>query len=83
MTIIIAETKDYLVQTGDTLLTISRYSDGYCKAVYKRGNVSEFKKDLREFGADKTISDWLKGYMSWVDWKPLYKPTLMPRNITV
>lgn len=78
---VIVETADYLVENDSGMLTISRYTDGACKACIAVNNVGAFRSDLKSYGVERTIRTWLNGHLYKIDWMPMYKPERMPRAI--
>ena len=77
---ILASTKDYLVEFEFSLFTISRRTDGHCKALHKqRGIVGTFKKAQKRDGTDAAIDRFLRiATTIGAEWQPLYKPHKMP-----
>ena len=80
---VLAETNEYLVefeQSPTPMLTISRYSDGCCKAMTGKGLSSQFKDCLKTHSAEKVTQTFLKlANTVCPDWGPMYKPKKMPR----
>lgn len=74
---ILARTAEYLAEFEAGYLTISRYSDGHCKAWRYVGVASGFRSDLKSYGPERTIEIYLK-IMRRAEWEPLYKPHRMP-----
>ncbi|ACS41650.1 hypothetical protein [Methylorubrum extorquens] len=74
---ILALTSDYLAEFEAGYLTISRYSDGHCKAWKYTGVAGDFRESLKSHGADRTVATYLK-IMRKAEWEPLYKPERMP-----
>jgi hypothetical protein len=74
---ILARTSDYLAEFEAGYLTISRYSDGYCKAWKYTGVAGDFRVSLKSCGADRTVDIYLR-IMRNAPWEPLYKPHRMP-----
>ena len=74
---ILARTASYLAEFEAGYLTISRYSDGYCKAWKYTGVAGDFRATLKSHGADRTIALYLK-IMRKAEWEPLFQPDRMP-----
>jgi hypothetical protein len=76
---ILAITEDYLVEYESGLLTISRYTDGYCLGFSGRRVAGEFRDCLKTHTADKVIETYIK-IARGAQWEPMYKPHRMPRK---
>jgi len=74
---ILAMTDDYLVEYESGILTISRYSDGYCKACKGKRVAGDFRDCLKTHSVEKVIDVYLK-MIAKFPWQPLYKPSRMP-----
>lgn len=74
---ILARTAEHLAEFEDGYLTISRYSDGHCKAWKQSGIAGMFRADLKRSGAERTVDVYLR-LMRRAPWEPLYKPDRMP-----
>ena len=74
---ILARTADYLAEFEAGFLSISRYSDGYCKAWKRLGLSGEFRACLEIDTQERVIEVYLR-LMRKAPWEPLYKPHCMP-----
>lgn len=74
---ILCRTEDHLAEFEAGYLTISRYSDGHCKAWKLSGIASLFRADLKRVGPERAIEVYLR-LMRRAPWEPLYKPGRMP-----
>jgi len=74
---ILAGTADYLAEFEAGYLTISRYSDGHCKAWKRSGLAGEFRACLETDTRERVIEVYLR-LMRKAPWEPLYKPHRMP-----
>ena len=74
---ILARTADYLVEFEAGYLSISRYSDGHCKAWKRAGLAGDFRACLETSTRERAVEVYLR-LMRKAPWEPLYKPHRMP-----
>jgi len=77
---ILAHTKEYLAEYENGLLTISRDTDGQCKALKGRGIAGSFRECLATHTNDQVIKVFLKMMRGQI-WQPLYKPNHVNRIV--
>ena len=70
---ILTHTAEYLAEYEGGILTISRDTDGHCKALKGRGIAGNFRDCLKTHNHEHVIKIWLKMMRGQI-WQPLYKP---------